>query len=941
MKSKLVDFLVSLCSLPRLGLLAAHLLKAQHFARRRKIMDDRQAKAITAASRRQVPPRLGDRPVLPTVPPMVHSMVQRQIERSPSTVAAVFDDETITYAELGIRANRLAHRLLRLGVGADTIVGVCLERSIEMVVTLLAIQKAGGAYIWLDSSYPRDRLTFLTEDAKPAVVVTKESLLPSLPPGLKAKILLYDLADLSHESVDAPQCKATLDSLTYIIYTSGSTGKPKGVAMGQRVLVNLLEWQLEHWTLPAAARTLQFTSLNFDVSFQEIFSTLAAGGTLVLTSEDQRRDFSLLLQLLRDRQVERIFLPFVALQQLARAFEIERILPDRLRDVITAGEQLQITPQIRELFSQLKDCSLHNQYGPAESHIIVTALTLAGDPQSWPILPSIGRPIAKARIHLLDEARAPVADGSEGEIYIGGEALARGYLNRDELTATRFVLDPFSKSSQARLYRTGDLGKLLPDGSIQYLGRNDQQAKIRGVRVELGEVESALAQHPAIAQAVVAVTEVSIGDKRLSAYFIPRISPAPSASELREFLRARLPAQLVPSAFVPIDAFPLTASGKVDRRSLPEPSHVNEFETVAAQDALQQQFISILEEVLNVRPIGIRDSFFDLGGDSLLAVQVSLAVEKKCGLKVPLAAIFQHPTVEQLVDHLREATNASSGKGLVALNTDGAKPPFFCLPSLLNLARHLGSDRPFYGLSYPPPKILAEPETTTENIAAECIRQMRAVQPDGPYFVGGFSYGGVVAFEIARQLQEQGSEIGLLAMFDPDPPRPYPTKSASYHADRYLFHLSRLVRLNPADQFRYLMHRLRNETWKLAPVLASQQEMPAQRALFARGSEAVLDRYRAKPYAGSATMFLASDTQWRHRPEKDPRLEWKLLIRGKLDLIELDGDHDAMYHEPHVRILAEKLAACLDNADSTATSPNHSGPQTISSTAILSSHSQV
>jgi non-ribosomal peptide synthetase component F len=333
------------------------------------------------------------------------SRLESQTERIPDEVAVVCEGGTLTYSALNRRANQLAYRLIDSGVGSDRIVGVSLPRSIDMVVALLAVLKAGGAYIWLDPAYPGERLKFMIDDAKPEVVITKNSLLGHLPSALGERSLCLDLQAqrISEASIENPAVEGSPDDLAYIIYTSGSTGRPKGTAMGRDVLANLLDWQLENWTHPAAARTLQFTSLNFDVSFQEIFSTLCAGGTLILTSEEMRRDPSALLRLIRDSAVERIFLPFVALQQLAKAFEAEQIIPSNLRDVITAGEQLQITRQIKMFFEKLDGCALHNQYGPAESHIIVTALTLRGEPGSWPLLPSIGRPIAKARIYILDE----------------------------------------------------------------------------------------------------------------------------------------------------------------------------------------------------------------------------------------------------------------------------------------------------------------------------------------------------------------------------------------------------------------------------------------------------------------------------------------------------------------------------------------------------------
>ncbi|WP_208346660.1 amino acid adenylation domain-containing protein, partial [Aetokthonos hydrillicola] len=380
------------------------------------------------------------------------------------------------------------------------------------------------------------------------------------------------------------------DNLAYVIYTSGSTGKPKGVAMPHRPLVNLITWQWQNSTVDFTARTLQYTPISFDVSFQEIFATLTTGGTLVLIPEQTRRDPIALLQFLNQMRIERLFLPFVALQQLAEVAQMESIIPTSLREVITAGEQLRITTAIAHLFSQLPKCCLHNHYGPSETHV-VTAFTLSGSPSYWLALPPIGRPIANSQIHLLDSQLKPVPIGVAGELYVGGVSLARGYLNRVDLTNERFIPNPFGQSTGAkdqsfnsdRLYKTGDLAKYRADGNIEYLGRIDQQLKIRGYRVEPGEIETILEHHSQVRQAVVVGQNDSHGKQRLVAYVIAdAIMSATSMSELREFLRAQLPEYMVPSAIILLDELPLTPSGKVDRKALPLPSYGTQHENLVA-----------------------------------------------------------------------------------------------------------------------------------------------------------------------------------------------------------------------------------------------------------------------------------------------------------------------------------------------------------------------
>ncbi|HSF43457.1 MAG TPA: amino acid adenylation domain-containing protein, partial [Thermoanaerobaculia bacterium] len=516
------------------------------------------------------------------------------------------------------------------------------ERSPEAVIALLAILKAGAAYVPLDPAYPEERRTFMLEDSGATVLLTETScssvplsVFPSVP-----------------RSVSSP------DDLAYLIYTSGSTGRPKGVAMTRRALANLLAWQ-EREALSGPARTLQFASLSFDVSFQEIASTWLSGGTLVLVSEEVRRDPVALLALLDRERVERLFLPFVALRQLAEAAE-----PagggESLRDVVTAGEQLQVTRAVASWFEKT-GARLHNHYGPSESHA-VTALSLQGDPGAWPALPAIGRPVANTWIRLLDAGLEPVPVGVPGELCIGGVALARGYLDRPDLTAERFVPDPFGPAGE-RLYRTGDLARWKTDGTIEFLGRRDGQVKIRGVRVEPGEVETALDGHPGVRGAVVVPLPepASPGALRLVAFYVPAPGAEPSPAELRDFLASRLPAAIVPSLFVPREAFPTTPSGKVDRRAL-----VVEEGSAAASEGYapprtqtEELLAGVWSSLLGAGRVGVHDNFFELGGHSLLATQLVSRVREVFRVEIPQRALFEAPTVSELARRIEGASSAT------------------------------------------------------------------------------------------------------------------------------------------------------------------------------------------------------------------------------------------------------------------------------------------
>lgn len=625
----------------------------------------------------------------------IHKLVEAVVELSPDAVAVVFGHDRLTYRQLNSRANVLAHYLQALGVGSEVLVGICMERSIEMVVGLLGILKAGGAYVPLDPAYPTERLAFMLEDTQIRVLLTQSRLVESLPPH-QAHVVCLDTQweEIAFQSEENPISAVTLDNLAYVIYTSGSTGRPKGVAMSHRPLSNLLLWQRDSSTLPMGAKTLQFAPVSFDVSFQEIFSTWCSGGTLILISEQVRVDAFELLRFLTEQEINRLFLPFVALQQLAEVGDAQGAVVPTLREIITAGEQLKITRPIASWFTKLQNCTLHNHYGPSESHA-VTAFTLTGSPSDWAALPPIGRPIANTQIYLLDAQMQRVPEGVPGELYIGGIALARGYLNRPDLTTERFIPDPFSELLQARLYKTGDLARYNRDGNIEFLGRSDDQVKIRGYRIELGEIEVVVTAYPAVRQAVVLAREDAPGDKRLVAYIVPTLQESPPQEQsqetqlpaeqilpqsdsleklvplLRSYLKARLPEYMVPSAFVVLEAFPVTPSGKVDRRALPAPlptrTTVETF--VPPRTPVEEILANIWTKILQVQPIGIHDNFFELGGNSIKAMRLinELQAQAQISQILHATALFEAPTIAQLVAYLNEhypefAGQASSSK---------------------------------------------------------------------------------------------------------------------------------------------------------------------------------------------------------------------------------------------------------------------------------------
>ncbi|XXY13216.1 amino acid adenylation domain-containing protein [Sorangium sp. So ce216] len=597
-------------------------------------------------------------------PTPVHALFEETARRLPDVLAVLFDGRSMTYAELHRRSNRFARHLQKLGVEPHSLVGMCLERSLDVPVAVLAILKAGAACVPMDASYPSERLRFMAEDSRAPVVVTQTHL-RHLVEGSGSRVVCMDDCAAAWAEPDTDLAvEVGLSALCYVIYTSGSTGRPKGAALPHLMLTNLIQWQLTESTMGVGERTLQFSPLSFDVCYDELFSTWASGGTLVLVSEETRRDPARLLEvILRDR-VARLFIPFVALQGIAEAAR-EKATLTALREIVCGGEQLQITPEVVELHRQLPGSLLHNQYGPTESHF-VTAYRLTGDPSLWPRLPPIGKPMFNTQMYVLDARLEPVPVGVRGDLYIAGVNLARCYWQRGDLTAERFVPDPFSDTPGARMYRTGDVARYLPDGNIEFLGRSDYQVKVRGFRIELAEIEQALMAIESVGAASAVVREDRPGLKRLIGYVVPRPGAALDARALRAALSQRLPEYMVPSGFVVLESLPLTPSGKVDRRSLPEPEEGLGNEHVAPRTAGEERLVAIWRDVLRAERVGVTDNFFELGGHSLLATQVVSRIRRELGVEVPLRALFEAPTVELLAARLGSEGSRAAGPAIVA-----------------------------------------------------------------------------------------------------------------------------------------------------------------------------------------------------------------------------------------------------------------------------------
>jgi len=685
--------------------------------------------------------------------------------------ALVFGNRSLTYHELDGLSNRIARYLIRQGVEPGDCVGLCLNRSMEMVATLIAILKAGAAYAPLDPAYPSERLTMMVDDARLRCVVAHEanSHLYSGHAGLCVWETM--VAEIEEESTAPVDVAVDSESLAYVIFTSGSTGRPKGIAMPHRALSNLIEWQLERTTFKPGARVLQYSSISFDVSFQEIATTLASGGTLFLIADEDRRDPRMLLEALVQQRVERLFLPYIAMRSMIEAAHVVDIYPDTLKEVITAGEQLRVDDAVRSFFGKIHGSSLDNQYGPSETHVI-TAHLLEGDPSTWPELPSIGTPLKNCGTCILDEELQPVGTGESGELYLAGRNLAHGYIHRDDLTKKVFIPSPFDVPGRPKLYKTGDLASYAVDGSIEFLGRRDHQIKILGHRIEPGEINNAAASCPGVAQCLTHAVNNDADVKQLAAYFTLKEGASVTPVELRNHLAKKLPDYMVPAFLIELQSIPYTPSGKVDLKALPKPSIENSIyadQEVRYESATEEALASIWSELLGLDAIPRSADFFELGGDSLRAVTLFLKIQQRLDQDLPLSTLAHASTLAALaalIDGEGNAPDLSGYRSLKMLQQgdDGVVPLFVVHGGYGNvlaynqLVHMLDRRQPVYAFQWPGwdgrPGV-----ADVRKLARVYCEELLHFHPKGPVRLGGFCVGGLIAIELVRELEEAGREV--------------------------------------------------------------------------------------------------------------------------------------------------------------------------------------
>ncbi len=874
-------------------------------------------------------------------------LFEAQVEARPNTIAVSDGEQRLTYHALNVRANQLAHYLRRLGVGPEVLVGLHLERSPHLIVGILGILKAGGAYLPLDPSYPRERLAFMLADSGAPVIVTQADRVPELPQTTAELVYLdRDVKVIEKESEGNLETDVTPDTLAYVIYTSGSTGKPKGVQINHfnvtRLFAATQHWYRfdEHdvWTM--------FHSVAFDFSVWEIWGALIHGGHLVIVPFAVSRDADAFYALLAEARVTVLNQTPSAFRQLLQVEDDpQKAKPLHLRLVIFGGEMLDLK-SLRPWFMRHGDDlpQLVNMYGITETTVHVTYRPLAL-PDVEKDASLIGRPIPDLSLYILDKHLQPAPIGITGELYVAGAGVSRGYLNRPELTSERFIHNPFSERPGDRLYKTGDLARYLPDGDIEYFGRIDSQVKIRGFRIELGEIEAILRQHQNVAEAVVLLREDTPDDKRLLAYVVPRQAPQLSADELRAYLKEQLPDYSLPAAIIMLDAMPINHNGKIDCGALPLPENWRSGpgrQFVIPRDIYEQRLVLMWEDTLKVSPIGIQDNFFELGGHSLLAMGLMAQLEREFKANLPLSALFQAPTVERLAELLRRQDLNPRWSPLVPIQPKGTRPRFFCIAGGVGsvlyyypLAHRLGPDQPFYGLQSKGINGDCVPYTHVQDMARHYIEAIRSIQPEGPYWLGGHCFGGIVAFEIAQQLAHEGQAIALLAVLDiPAPDQDAGSSVCDSDDATWVLRLGQLLEQASGKDLGLSLDELRlldleeQAQYLKEGMIKAQMLPPGAGTSQVRGLVQVFKanscaRYMPPAQAHPVPIALCRASEYHSDYDfsaaergalddgHEATLGWWQYARGPVEVNVVPGNHVTMMWEPHVQGLAEWLAATL------------------------------
>jgi aspartate racemase len=841
----------------------------------------------------------------------IQELFEEQVRRSPNAIALVFNDQRFTYDTLNKRANQLAQRLRKQGVGPEVIVGVALDRSVEMIVGLLAILKAGGAYLPLDPSYPRERLSFMVQQTRARIILTQKHLVDQLPE-TQAQVITLDGESGEDEQNPA---RATLpENLAYVIYTSGSTGKPKGVSVTHRNVVRLVK-ETNYARFSSEEVFLQFAPVTFDAATFEIWGALLNGARLVVTAPGIE-SLANLGDTIQRNNVTTVWLTAGLFHQMVDS-ELDKL--QGVRQLLAGGDVLSV-PHVETAARKLAHCQVINGYGPTENTTFTCCERVTTNSVGHTV--PIGRPIANTEVYVLSSDMRLVPVGVAGELFIGGDGLARGYLDAADATAEKFLPNPFARKRGERLYRTGDQVRYRSDGAVEFLGRLDQQVKIRGYRIELGEIELALSQHPAVQDCVVTTQTSKLGDRRLAAFVVPAAGQTARTEELKQFLNEKLPEYMAPSFIGIVEQLPLTENGKIDREALPNIDELTSKDNVfvAPETDVERKLAVAWTKVLGLDQVGVHDNFFDLGGHSLLAVKLVNEIEKEVGQKIPLMTLFETATIAGLAGVLSNGSKPHAWPTLVQIQAGNSKKnPLFCVSApnvnalgYVTLARALGPEQTAFGLQaqYPEDAESEHSQFVVENIATEYLHALRAEQPHGPYQLIGMCRGAHIAYEMACRLEEQGETVSLLGILDTFVMEN--TYNYYWYVEHYLKRLRFWLRLPAKGKINFI-----NSQWRKVVSDRNSPESVLHRVYFP-GPE-----FEPKTYAGRILVLRVIKQPRNRISSKD--LGWGRLARGGVDVRLISGTHETLLREPHVRVLAGTLKEFINHPRSPRSEPSANG----------------
>lgn len=857
--------------------------------------------------------------ILYSGPQSLHRLFEEQVEKTPDKIAVEFEGKVLTYSELNAKSNQVADYLRKLGIQAGSLVGICIDRSLEMFIGMIGILKTGCAYVPMDPAFPPDRLNYMLEDANIMFLLTSNKLKKIFNrQDLKFVLLDDDWEFIEKENDKNVHSQISSEELSYVIYTSGSTGKPKGVQITHKAVVNFLHSMQEKPGLTPDDIIVSVTTISFDISVLELFLPIVTGAKLIIASKAASSDGNLLLRLLDEKNASVMqATPATWRLMIESGWESSPNLK-----MLCGGEALPL-----ELANQMleRGCSLWNMYGPTETTIWSAVKKI--EPGSDAVL--IGPPIANTQFYILDKKMNPVPINVPGELLIGGDGLAKGYLNRSELTNEKFIPNPFSQSG-SKLYRTGDLARFKPNGDVEFLGRLDFQVKIRGFRIELGEIEKVLEMMDTIQSALVIGKEFGAGDMRLIAYFIPSSESTVEVKQIKNYLAQKLPDYMIPSFFVSMVKFPLTPNGKIDRKNLPAPDDLaiaTLNEHVPPSDDTESKLIEIWKKVLGLNKIGVTDNFFEIGGHSLLAARLFAHIEREMGEALPLAVLFQAPTIKEISNIIKKKDTKAIWSTLVPIRKAGSKPPLFLVHGaegnvLLyrDLANYLGADQPVYGFQSKGLDGKEELVTHFPEMAANYIKEMKKVQRDGPYYLGGYCLGGAIAYEMAQQLKQNGDEIALIALLESynirQAPDRFPFYYKIYHYIQHIgFQIGNIILSKSENRSRYFKDKLKLELSrykikfnivlsKLSVKAGIGKGLNYTHLMIDKINDKALYEYIPQMYDGKVALFKPKRY---YAGLNDPSFGWGKLTSGGIKIIEMPINPRGILNKPFVKDLAQKL----------------------------------